>query len=217
MDFLNSLNVVDYVVLVILGISAAFATLRGMTREFLGLLGWFIAVFVARFSAPVLEPVIETYLKVPGLVEAIAYAVPFAMSIVIWFILASLISPALKKAGLKGLDRWLGALFGIVRGVLVVCIIYLGSVMALGDEDRLPEAMRSSISADYIRNVAFIAEPLMPDSIAEQMAGIKRPDASNAEPIEIDTPAFIERGINRVEQGTGNVDDSLNLLSDEQN
>ena len=42
-DF-TALTVVDYAVVFVLIVSAIFSTLRGMTREFLGLLGWVVAV-----------------------------------------------------------------------------------------------------------------------------------------------------------------------------
>ena len=56
-DF-SVLNLVDYAVIVVFLVSALFSTLRGMTREILGIVGWVISVFVAKLSAPVLEPVI---------------------------------------------------------------------------------------------------------------------------------------------------------------
>ena len=43
----TTLTIVDYSVVFVLFISAVFATLRGMTREFLGLLGWIVSVVVA--------------------------------------------------------------------------------------------------------------------------------------------------------------------------
>ena len=46
-DF-TTLTIVDYAVVFVLFISAVFSTLRGMTREFLGLLGWVVAVVVAK-------------------------------------------------------------------------------------------------------------------------------------------------------------------------
>ena len=50
MDF-TALNFVDYAILVVLAISAILSTLRGMTREALGLVGWVISVIVARLLA----------------------------------------------------------------------------------------------------------------------------------------------------------------------
>ena len=56
-DF-SVLNLVDYAIVIVLVVSALFSTLRGMTREFLGIVGWVISVFVAKLSAPALEPLI---------------------------------------------------------------------------------------------------------------------------------------------------------------
>ena len=42
-DF-TTLTIVDYAVVFVLFLSAVFSTLRGMTREFLGLLGWVVSV-----------------------------------------------------------------------------------------------------------------------------------------------------------------------------
>ena len=49
MEF-TSLNYIDYIALVILFISAMLSTIRGMTREFLGLVGWFVAIFIAKLK-----------------------------------------------------------------------------------------------------------------------------------------------------------------------
>ena len=40
-DF-SVLNLVDYAVIVVFLVSALFSTLRGMTREILGIVGWVI-------------------------------------------------------------------------------------------------------------------------------------------------------------------------------
>ena len=48
MTILAALTIFDYGVIAVLVISALFSTLRGMTREFLGLMGWFIAIALSR-------------------------------------------------------------------------------------------------------------------------------------------------------------------------
>src|SRR6056300_925432 len=115
-DF-SSLTYFDYIVLVVIGLSAVFSMLRGMTREFLGLAGWVLAVFIAVTTAPVMTKWLSGFLKVDGLTDILSWALPFTATVVIWFILASLISPGLKRAGLGALDTWFGILFGVLRGV----------------------------------------------------------------------------------------------------
>ena len=69
-DF-SVLNLADYAVIFVFLVSALFSTLRGMTREILGIVGWVISVFVAKLSAPVLEPVIADIINVDGLSAAL--------------------------------------------------------------------------------------------------------------------------------------------------
>jgi membrane protein required for colicin V production len=44
---ISALNILDYAIIIILVVSAILSTLRGMTREALGLVGWPIAIFAA--------------------------------------------------------------------------------------------------------------------------------------------------------------------------
>ena len=71
-DF-TALTVVDYAVVFVLIVSAIFSTLRGMTREFLGLLGWVVAVVVANYARPLLEDPIADMINADGLSAALAW------------------------------------------------------------------------------------------------------------------------------------------------
>ena len=120
-DF-TTLTIVDYVVIFALFLSAVFSTLRGMTREFLGLLGWVVSIVFANYAKPLLENPIADLIKSDGLSAALAWGLPFVATVIIWFILASLLSPGLTRAGLGSLDRWIGIIFGLVRGYLWCCL-----------------------------------------------------------------------------------------------
>ena len=161
MDF-TALNFVDYAILVVLAISAILSTLRGMTREALGLLGWVLSIIVARLIAPLLEEPIIAFIPNEDLSAGIAWAIPFIVMVILWFVLATLISPGLKKAGLGALDRWLGVIFGFIRGVFMVTAIYLGVVIGLGGEENLPSAATEAQSANVIRALGGLVNPLLP-------------------------------------------------------
>ena len=211
MDF-TALNFVDYAILVVLAISAILSTLRGMTREALGLVGWVISVIVARLLAPILEEPILSIIPNEDLSAGIAWAIPFIVMVILWFVLATLISPGLKKAGLGALDRWLGVVFGFIRGVFMVTAIYLGVVIGLGGEDNLPSAATEAQSANVIRALGGLVNPLLPADLSEQLAaGLKAEDIDALTPTN---PEFIDKSLERVQDGAT---DELNLLSDEQN
>ena len=72
----------------------------------------------------------------------------------IWFILASLIAPSLKRVGLGSLDRWLGVLFGFVRGYGLVLIVFVVAVFAAEGEDNLPETVKKSHSTPMLSRSA---------------------------------------------------------------
>ena len=214
MDF-TALNFVDYAIIVVLAISAVLSTLRGMTREALGLLGWVLSVIVARLISPLLEEPIVNIIPNENLSSGIAWAIPFIVMVILWFVIASLISPGLKKAGLGALDRWLGVVFGFIRGVFIVTAIYLGIVIGLGGEDNLPSAATDAQSANVIRALGGLVSPLLPADLSEQLAtGLKAADIDALTPT---SPEFIDKSLERVQEETGAHTDELNLLGDEQN
>lgn len=214
MDF-SSLNFIDYAILVILAISAVLSTLRGMTREALGLLGWALAVLLARLTGPLLEEPISSIVPNDDLVSGIAWTIPFIITVIVWFVLATLISPGLKKAGLGSLDRWLGVIFGFVRGVFMVTAIYIGVLIGLGGENNMPKIFTDSQSANVIRALGGIITPILPEDLSEQLqAGLGEADIEALTPT---SPKFIENGLETVGDQKNLAEDALNLLSDEQN
>jgi hypothetical protein len=61
-----TLTLVDYGIFLVLILSAILSTLRGMTRELLGLAGWVASILVAKFTAPMIETPIADFLQVQG-------------------------------------------------------------------------------------------------------------------------------------------------------
>ncbi|MEC7207497.1 MAG: CvpA family protein [Pseudomonadota bacterium] len=159
---LSALTLFDYAVIIILIISAIFSKLRGMTREFLGLAGWFVAIFISRLTAASVQEWLSSFIAVNGLTDVLSWALPFAGTAVIWFIFASLISPGLKRAGLGTLDTWLGVIFGLIRGALLVTLFYVASVLFVQSEDKLYPFMKDSQSSPYIRMITSGFTPFLP-------------------------------------------------------
>ena len=208
-DF-SSLTYFDYIVLFTIGVSAIFSMLRGMTREFLGLAGWLVAVFVAVTTAPTIRTWLSSFIKVEGLTEILAWALPFAGSIIIWFILASLISPGLKRAGLGALDTWFGILFGVLRGVLFSMILYSGCVIYAGKESDLEEGILNSESGPYISSliVSVQKSTLLPSIVSDSLGAIR---------LDMDRPDLGNEIGDAVVEGAEDTADRFDLLPDEKN
>ena len=207
-DF-SVLNLVDYAVVIVLVVSALFSTLRGMTREFLGILGWVISVFVAKLSAPALEPVIADIINIEGLSAALSWALPFAITVVVWFVIASLMSPGLKRAGLGSLDRWLGVVFGLVRGYVIVLIAYMTAVVALDGESKLPNIVTESYSTPFMRQSVHSLSGVIPEDMRDRLLENVPLDESPDDKELIDTDNTPLSDVSET------ASDKLDLLADE--
>lgn len=166
-DF-TTLTLIDYGIFFILLLSALLSILRGITREILGLAGWVVSFFVANYSQPLIRNHIIDFLQVKGLGEALAWGLPFGASVVIWFILSSLISPGLKRVGFGSFDRWLGILFGLTRGYGLVLIVFTGAVL-LESEDNLPKMVKDSQSRPLLSISAHYFSTFAPEEHREQL------------------------------------------------
>ena len=88
-------------------------------------------------------------------------------------------SPGLSKAGLGGLDRWLGFLFGLIRGFVIVLVIYVGAVIAAEGEDRLPGLVTDAQIIPALRESAHLMSGVLPPDMGDRIVD-NLPDAAPA-------------------------------------
>jgi membrane protein required for colicin V production len=204
-----TLTLIDYGILLMLVLSCILSTLRGMTRELLGLIGWVVSYFIATYGAPIIEDSVVDFVQAKSLGQALAWGLPFATSVVVWFILASLIAPGLKRIGLGVLDRWFGVLFGVVRGFGLVLIAFAFFVYAAEGEKNLPETIRDAQSAPALSRSAHYLAGFLPTELKNQLIdnlSYRAPLSTNSVSQGFDAP---------IEAGKDALDNGMKLLSDE--
>ena len=119
------LNFADWFILVVLVASGLISFSRGFTKEFLSLFLW-VAAFIAAISLEYLAtPKIDEYIGNPEISKILSYVVVFIVFIFIGGILIKFISKIIKWSGASGFDRFLGVLFGLIRGLIVLFVIFL--------------------------------------------------------------------------------------------
>jgi membrane protein required for colicin V production len=110
----------DYVIVFLCGASAVMGLWRGFTKEALSLLTLLAAIWLAWRFGGVVEPYLGDW---AGAAEARVWAarlIVFVAVVIAGGLLAWVMRKVMRSAGLSGLDRLLGAAFGIVRGVVLV-------------------------------------------------------------------------------------------------
>lgn len=133
--------IIDSAVILVLLISAIIALLRGFIREVLTIVNVTGGMAAAYFWGPDMTPVVAGWLDAEEAEEEgrklfdvvpydilatfLAYGLIFIVIVVILSVISHYISAAVKSMGLGAIDRTLGVMFGLVRGLLLVGILYL--------------------------------------------------------------------------------------------
>ena len=119
------LNLADWFILIVLIASGVISFTRGFTKELLSLFLW-LAAFIAAISLEYLAtPKINEFIGNQEISKIISYIVVFIIFIFLGGIIIKFISKLIKWSGASGFDRFLGILFGLIRGLIVVFVIFL--------------------------------------------------------------------------------------------
>ncbi len=115
--------VLDWVFLLVLLASLALGAWRGLVFEVLSLLSWIAAFFLAQW----LGPDAAQWLPMSGATDVVRYAAGFVLvfvaAVFAGALLTWLVSKLVEAAGLRPADRGLGAVFGLVRGVVLLLAV----------------------------------------------------------------------------------------------
>lgn len=160
------MTVFDYSVIGAVIVSAALGWWRGIVYELVSLMGWIAAGMLAWLFAFNLAPYMPDMLGDSTTKIAVAFAVLFVGTLIVASIAAVLLSKFIKWAGMGSLDRQLGALFGMLRGVLLVlALILLAGLTALPQEP----FWRDAVLSKPLQKLARVGLVMLPDSVAQRV------------------------------------------------
>lgn len=153
----------DFAVIGIIALSALVGWWRGFMYELFSLIGWLAAFIVARtFSAEAL-PYVPEAVGVERLREAAAFAALFIVTLIVGALFAWFLARLAKFAGLGGMDGKFGAIFGMLRGVLVViALVWLGGLTGLPQKP----FWRDALSSKPLQQAALYAKNYLPENVA---------------------------------------------------
>jgi membrane protein required for colicin V production len=156
----------DWIFLGVLVASLLVGAWRGLVYELLSLVSWIAAFVLAQWLAPA----VGQNLPMSGASEVVRYAagfvvvfvgVVFTVSLVAW-----LAKKLLESVGLRPADRALGALFGVLRGVV---LLLAATVVIQMTPLKNNEAWRGSTGAG-IGSAALIGlKPMLPQEFGKYL------------------------------------------------
>ncbi|MET0344990.1 MAG: CvpA family protein [Casimicrobiaceae bacterium] len=156
----------DLAILAVIMLSTLFAFLRGVVRELIALVAWVVGFVGAIAFAPTVGAWIPEIPGYPAVRYLIAFVVILIAALVIGAIIAGPLARVIRAAGLGFVDRFLGSIFGMLRGLLVI----VGFVLVAG-LTTLPRAdwwQNSALAPAFITG-ALALKPWLPERWAERL------------------------------------------------
>jgi membrane protein required for colicin V production len=154
------MNGLDIVVVAVILLSALFGFTRGLVKEALSIAAWVGAGFAAAYG---FAYVIPHRLVPKGPVAAfIAVGVLFLVTLVVLSFLASMMSSRVRQSTLSTLDRTLGLVFGLLRGVLLACLGYIALDWAIPAGGDRPAWIEEARTRTLLENGADRLRALVP-------------------------------------------------------
>ncbi|MGB7550609.1 MAG: CvpA family protein [Chromatiaceae bacterium] len=130
-----TLNWIDAGILGLIALSALIGLGRGLVRELLSLVIWSLALLLAWRLYPLLEPELAPWLPGDTSRAAAAYLLTALGLVMVGGLVGYLLTSLVELGGLGGTSRLLGALFGLVRGALIIAMLaFLGALTPVADQ-----------------------------------------------------------------------------------
>ena len=157
----------DYAVLLIVGASILLSVMRGLVREVLALLAWVAAFWLATAYTVDIARLLPAAVPTQSVRLLAAFVILFLGALLLMSLVSMSIAELVKNLGLGVMDKTLGGVFGLLRGLLVVMILVL-----LAGLTALPRQgfWRSAMFSAPLEALALSVKPWLPDEFAKRIS-----------------------------------------------
>ena len=150
----------DWILIALLTASMLVGAWRGLVYEVLSVIGWIAAFLLAQWFAPD----VAEKLPMQSSGETLRYAAAFVLVFIASVFAAGLLSALMKKlisaVGLRPVDRILGAVFGIFRGlILLLALSVVVQMTALQESDWWVESQGGPMLMTLLKGL----RPMLPE------------------------------------------------------
>lgn len=135
------LTTLDYIYVGVILASTVWASIRGGVYETVATLSWVVAAFAARFISPWLDKLLQGWFDLSestvGTLVASYFIVFFVILLLVGF-LNQRLREKIQDSMMKVTDRTLGVIFGIIRGIVIMGVVYWCTLWYYSDAPMLP-------------------------------------------------------------------------------
>lgn len=165
------MNALDIAIVAVIALSAIFAFARGFVREALSIAAWVGAAVITLYGFNYVYAIAVRFVTTPLLADLIAGAGLFVISLIALTILTGYIARFVQSTALSPIDRTLGLVFGLARGLVLVSLAYLVVDISLPQNDR-PPWIKEARSERFLAQGAGMLRDALPESLQVKSAGM---------------------------------------------
>ncbi len=194
------LTAFDVGVGVLVLISAILATARGLTREVLSLATWAGSAAIAIYMWQYHPEIARQYIAEPVVADIATVVVTFIVALIVLHLLTMRIADFVVDSRVGPIDRTLGLVFGVLRGVLIAIVITIFGVWLLGNN--LPVWAKESQSLPYLQNMGNTLISMLPEGLEQQVTDILKGGTGLTEEDPTGPAVPVDEGTDATEDGT---------------
>lgn len=161
------LTAFDVGVGVLVLISAILATARGLTREVLSLATWAGSAAIAIYMWQYHPEIARQYVAEPIVADIATVVVSFILALIVLHLLTMRIADFVVDSRIGPIDRTLGFVFGVLRGILIAIVITIFGVWLL--PNNLPSWAANAQTLQPLQNMGNQLIGLLPDGLEQQV------------------------------------------------
>lgn len=157
----------DYAILLIVGLSVLLSIMRGLVREALALLAWVAAFWIATAYAVDISRLLPASIPTEPIRLLAAFVILFLAALLLVSLVTMALTELVKTLGLGAMDKGLGAIFGLARGMLIVTVLVL-----LAGLTALPKQAfwRNAMFSAPLEAMALVVKPWLPDELGRRIS-----------------------------------------------
>jgi membrane protein required for colicin V production len=160
------MNWLDAVLAIVILASVVTSFRKGLSREVIGLVSVLLALILGLWFYGTAGGYLSTYIGSHASANLVGFVLVFVCVILLGSLVSYLVGKLLRVTGLSIFDHALGALFGVVRGVLVGVALIMG-MMAFMPRQRPPASIVHSRMAPYVVDAARLFAAMAPHELRE--------------------------------------------------
>ncbi|WP_419662814.1 CvpA: putative colicin V production protein-like [Desulfosarcina variabilis str. Montpellier] len=159
------MNSLDILILTILAYGLIRGIFRGLIREISAIVGVLGGFYAAYSYYPHVSNLLSAWISNPAYLNILSYLILFSAVVIVVNILAVVIKYLLNIAYLGWVDRVCGALFGMLKGGLVICVLFIALTAFL---PKGAAFVKESTLAPHVATVSEFMAHVIPEDMKQQ-------------------------------------------------